>query len=58
MPKWKVLPIPLQLLGASSGKNEKEDVLHAISQPSRKIEEKIEFCRSGCSRGNMKLLDS
>lgn len=32
MSKWKVLPIPLRLPEASSGKNEKEDASHALSQ--------------------------
>lgn len=30
--KWKVLLISLQLLEASKGNNEKEDVAHALSQ--------------------------
>lgn len=38
MSKWKALPIPLQLLGASSGKNEKKDVPHALSQPVLLVE--------------------
>lgn len=33
MSKWKTLPIPLQLLRNSNGKNEKEDVAQALSQP-------------------------
>lgn len=32
MTKWKVLPIPLQLLEATSGNHEKEDVPHEFSQ--------------------------